>query len=117
MGYNIGGIVGRQTGYLAGCVNSGSVLGRKDVGGIVGQAEPDLTLTPGSDTLERLRTELDTLDGLIQRAIDNAQGTTDTVSAHLTAIGDETDKARTTRRPWLISPPISSTMERTLSTL
>lgn len=87
VGYNIGGIVGRQTGYLAGCVNSGSVLGRKDVGGIVGQAEPDLTLTPGSDTLERLRTELDTLDGLIQRAIDNAQGTTDTVSAHLTAWG------------------------------
>ena len=94
VGYNIGGIVGRQTGYLAGCVNSGSVLGRKDVGGIVGQAEPDLTVTPGSDTLERLRTELDTLDGLIQRAIDDAQGTTDMVSAHLTAIGDETDKAR-----------------------
>lgn len=94
VGYNIGGIVGRQTGYLAGCVNSGSVLGRKDVGGIAGQAEPDLTVTPGSDTLERLRTELDTLDGLIQRAIDDAQGTADTVSAHLTAIGDETDKAR-----------------------
>lgn len=94
VGYNIGGIVGRQTGYLAGCVNSGSVLGRKDVGGIVGQAEPYLTVTPGSDTLERLRTELDTLDGLIQRAIDDAQGTTDMVSAHLTAIGDETDKAR-----------------------
>ena len=55
VGYNVGGIAGRQTGYLAGCVNKGSVLGRKDVGGIVGQAEPDLAVNPGSDTLERLR--------------------------------------------------------------
>lgn len=94
VGYNVGGIAGRQTGYLAGCVNKGSVLGRKDVGGIVGQAEPDLTVNPSSDTLERLRTELDTLDGLIQQAINDAQSSSDTVSAHLTAIGDYTDEAR-----------------------
>ena len=42
VGYNIGGIVGRQSGYLDGCANSGDILGRKDVGGIAGQLEPEV---------------------------------------------------------------------------
>lgn len=37
MGYNVGGIAGRQSGYLDGCTNTGTVQGRKDVGGIAGQ--------------------------------------------------------------------------------
>ena len=43
-GYNVGGIAGRQSGYLTGCENYGTVLGRKDVAGIVGQMEPFLDL-------------------------------------------------------------------------
>ena len=39
VGYNVGGIVGRTDGLVSGCVNQGCVLGRKDVGGIAGQAE------------------------------------------------------------------------------
>jgi len=94
VGYNTGGIAGRQSGYLAGCVNSGTVHGRKDVGGIAGQAEPYLVLDPGRDTLERMRTELDTLDRLIDRALDDAQGTGDSVSARLEAMGTFTGSAR-----------------------
>ena len=44
VGYNIGGIVGRQSGYLDGCANSGDILGRKDVGGVAGQLEPEVRL-------------------------------------------------------------------------
>ena len=40
LGYNVGGIVGRSGGYIKECMNTGEVYGRKDVGGIVGQAEP-----------------------------------------------------------------------------
>ena len=40
LGYNVGGVVGRSCGYIAGCANDGAVYGRKEVGGIVGQAEP-----------------------------------------------------------------------------
>ncbi len=94
VGYNVGGIAGRQTGYLSGCVNSGVVHGRKDVGGIAGQAEPYLVLDPGSDVLKRLRTELDTLDSLINRALDDADQTGDDLSARLTAMGQSTDSAR-----------------------
>ena len=94
VGYNTGGIAGRQSGYLAGCVNSGVIHGRKDVGGIVGQSEPLLALNPGQDSLERIRRELDTLDTLINRALDDAQSTGDGVSARLTAMGDYTDNAK-----------------------
>ena len=44
-GYNNGGIAGRQCGYIQGCENYGEVLGRKDIGGIVGQMEPFMILT------------------------------------------------------------------------
>ena len=94
VGYNAGGIAGRQSGYLSGCTNSGTIHGRKDVGGIAGQAEPYLSLDPGHDTLERLRAELDTLDRLINRALDDAQDTRDGVSARLAAMGDLTDSAK-----------------------
>ena len=93
-GYNTGGIAGRQSGYLAGCVNTGSIRGRKDVGGIAGQAEPWLVLDPGPQTLDRLRTELDTLNRLINRALNDAERTGDRVSAHLTAMGSFTGDAR-----------------------
>lgn len=94
VGYNVGGIVGRQSGYLAGCVNSGSVQGRKDVGGIVGQAEPDLIVSGDTDTVTRLRTELDKLNALVNQALDDADGANDTISARLTDIGTCTDSAR-----------------------
>ena len=94
VGYNVGGIAGRQTGYLADCVNNGAILGRKDVGGIAGQAEPYLTLGADSDTLTRLRRELDTLDDLVQSAIDHTQLSGDTISARLERIGLSTDAAR-----------------------
>lgn len=94
VGYNVGGIAGRQTGYLADCVNNGNILGRKDVGGIAGQAEPYLALGADSDTLARLRRELDTLDKLVQAAIDHTQLSGDDISAKLEHIGLSTDAAK-----------------------
>lgn len=94
VGYNIGGVAGRQNGYLAGCTNNGTVNGRKDVGGIVGQAEPDVVIRPGSDTLDTLRQELNTLDGLIERALDNTDAQSSRISRRLTAMGGYTGQAR-----------------------
>ena len=60
VGYNTGGIVGRlHQGYLQNCTNTGSVWGRKDVGGIVGQMEPFLEIQYLSDKLKELDTETD----------------------------------------------------------
>ena len=55
-GYNVGGIAGRQSGHLAGCENYGSVLGRKDVAGIVGQMEPYLNLISEESLSEEIVT-------------------------------------------------------------
>ena len=101
VGYNTGGIAGRQSGYLAGCVNNGTINGRKDVGGIVGQAEPFLMIDPSGDSLEHLRSELDVLDRLIDRAISDAQRTGDSVTALLESMGGFTDDARDSSRQML----------------
>ena len=94
VGYNVGGVAGRQSGHLSGCTNRGPVYGRKDVGGVVGQAEPDVALSPDGGTLDRLRRELDTLNSLIDRALDRAEGNGDGISARLSAMGLTTDEAR-----------------------
>lgn len=58
MGYNVGGIAGRQSGRVSDSTNNGTVNGRKDVGGIVGQAEPyafwDISQTTLSELKEKL---------------------------------------------------------------
>ena len=77
MGYNVGGIVGRQSGILAGCKNTGTIQGRKDVGGIAGQLEPQVTLRYDEDTLQRLGTELETLQGLVSQAAKDAESSSD----------------------------------------
>lgn len=68
-GYNIGGIVGRQSGVLSSCTNNGTVYGRKDVGGIVGQMEPYIEV----DEAESLRNAVNKLHDLIAKTIDDMQ--------------------------------------------
>lgn len=58
LGYNMGGIVGLQSGSVLDCVNTGAVQGRKDVGGIVGQFEPNTQLTYGPSPMDRLNDAL-----------------------------------------------------------
>lgn len=57
-GYNVGGIAGIQTGFLNLCENHGSVRGRRDVGGILGQLDP-------SFKVEYAANQLSVLDGQI----------------------------------------------------
>ena len=68
VGYNTGGIVGRlHQGYLQNCTNSGNVLGRKDVGGIVGQMEPFLEIQYLDDKLKEIDRETDKLLELLDQ--------------------------------------------------
>ena len=94
VGYNVGGIAGRQNGYMASCINRGKVQGRKDVGGIVGQMAPDITLQFSSDGLEELQNELNGLHNLIDGTLNDAQTASDTVSGRIDRISDYADSAR-----------------------
>lgn len=93
MGYNVGGVCGRQSGYMYGCVNRGEIKGRKEVGGIVGQMEPYLTLLFSSDTTQRLKDEFNVLHKLLDKTLNDAQGATDTINSRLDRINEYTDDA------------------------
>ena len=71
MGYNVGGIVGLQSGYVANCENFGPVLGRKEVGGIAGQQEPEVRLHYSTDTLQILKEQVADLSLKIHEASDH----------------------------------------------
>lgn len=73
VGYNIGGIAGSQVGYIYNCKNQGPVLGRKEVGGIVGQMEPVANLEFSADTLQILEGQLNSTAGKIKQSSDRLQ--------------------------------------------
>lgn len=80
-GYNVGGIAGRQAGFLTRCENRGEILGRKDVGGIVGQMEPYLVLIESVNLLDEL--------ALLNEKLNLASGTLGIMSSEMQgAVGD-----------------------------
>jgi len=93
IGYNVGGIVGRTDGLVSGCVNQGHVLGRKDVGGIAGQAEPYRELDLSKDTIRRLRSELDVLRGLVDDTTGVMENSTTSISNSFNAMTSQMDTA------------------------
>lgn len=93
VGYNIGGIVGRQSGYLSSCENRGEVLGRKDIGGIAGQAEPYVTVDFSQDVVIQLSDNIGKLHDIISVTLNDADAQSDVVSNRLSVIQNFTNGA------------------------
>ncbi len=93
VGYNTGGIVGRQSGYVHACANKGKIYGRKDVGGIVGQAEPYIAIDLSEDIVRQLSDHIDTMHDEIDKMLDDAGDQSDLVSNRLSVIRDFADRA------------------------
>lgn len=93
VGYNTGGIVGRQSGYVYACANKGRVYGRKDVGGIVGQAEPYIAIDLSEDIVLQLSDHIDTMHDQIEKMLDDAGDQSDMISNRLSVIRDFADRA------------------------
>ena len=93
-----GGIAGRTDGLVSGCVNQGRVLGRKDVGGIAGQAEPYRELDLSKDTIRRLRSELDVLRSLVDDTTGVIENSTTSISNSFNAMTSQMDTAIATAR-------------------
>lgn len=100
VGYNVGGIVGRQCGYMEQCSNEGHIYGRKDVGGIAGQMVPNISLTHGNSAMAEIRSELETLQTMLDQLLNDAGNAGDTVYARLQQISAHTDSARESAR-WM----------------
>ena len=88
-GYNIGGIAGRQSGIVSFCINDGTIYGRKDVGGIVGQMEPFIEV----DEAASLRSAVDRLHDLIEKTIDDMENAKNTVKEDFDKLADYSDGA------------------------
>lgn len=93
IGYNVGGIVGRNSGHISTCQNNASVDGRKDVGGIAGQMEPHISYNLSDDLLLALKGELDGMKGAINSAIGSADGSLPNISLRLNTILENLDLA------------------------
>ena len=93
VGYNIGGIAGRQSGYISGCKNFGVVCGRKDVGGIVGQAEPYISVDLSKDIAYQLSVNIEELQSALNRTIRDAGNSSDEISDRLSVIQQFTASA------------------------
>ena len=88
-GYNVGGIAGRQSGYIYKCENYGHVYGRTDVGGIVGNMEPNLIL----QTSGNITGELNKLNELIDEALDDGDDQNGKMTDILNVIAGKTTSA------------------------
>lgn len=95
IGYNVGGIAGSQTGYVEGCVNYGTIHARKEGGGVVGQMEPSGVLQYSPDTLQQLQGELDTLQGLMNQATQDASASSSELNARFADLQSRVESART----------------------
>ncbi|MCI7474696.1 MAG: peptidase [Clostridiales bacterium] len=84
LGYNAGGMAGLQSGSITNCSNTGPILGRKDVGGIVGQFEPNVEVRYGDSPADSLNDSLgvlfdemegfaDQLSGMVDQGVEDAQ--------------------------------------------
>ena len=93
VGYNIGGIAGRQSGYLYNCTNNGLVQGRKDIGGIVGQAEPYITVDFATDIAYQLQEAVAQLHDTVAMTLNDTKNQSDVVTARLAIIQNYTGKA------------------------
>lgn len=61
LGYNVGGIAGSQSGYIFGSINYGRIDGRKEVGGIVGQMEPAMSLVFREDYIQNMKRQINNM--------------------------------------------------------
>ena len=93
VGYNIGGIAGSTSGYLHSNTNEGTILGRKDVGGIAGQVEPYVAVTVSESTKDQLQTQLQDLRTLTDRATADAGGAASSLGSQLAGMGTYLDGA------------------------
>lgn len=88
-GYNIGGIAGRQSGTVISCTNYGSVYGRKDIGGIVGQMEPYVEMNEA----ESVKVAVNKLYQSVNKLLDDMNAASNTFSADTDMLKNYADGA------------------------
>ena len=99
-GYNTGGIAGRNIGTVTTCTNNGDVIGKKDIGGIVGQAEPYSQWDFSESKLESLKNSVNDIKSKIETLKKDASNSSDDIKKQINeieksvnAVSDDTKNA------------------------
>ena len=114
LGYNVGGVAGRSKGYINGSRNEGAVYGRKDVGGIVGQAEPYIEVTQPTNLTGALSYRMYALHESINDAIHDADVLSSDISGQLEGLSGFLNPIEQAFRELSIMDPDSVTNLRTV---
>ena len=96
-GYNVGGIAGTQDGMIIGSVNEGKVYGRKDVGGIVGQAAPYIASEYLSEQIDQTEEDIKRMERTLNGLSSSIENTSADTEKYLNALNTQFDsiKSRT----------------------
>lgn len=94
VGYNVGGVIGRQSGYVTECSNHGRIHGRKEVGGIVGQMEPHVSTTIPPSKLKELHRELNHLQSSITKLLDDTKASSNVINQGLSSVQDDLNSTK-----------------------
>ena len=86
VGYNTGGICGRNGGAVEKSVNKGAVFGRKDIGGITGHQQPEISVNFAEDVLASMSKELDDINGMITDTLNTSENLTKSTSDRLSGL-------------------------------
>ncbi len=88
-GYNVGGIVGSQNGIVLNSTNEGKVYGRKDVGGIAGQAEPYVESEYLEDKLRQTQDDVKRLSNTLNNISSTLSATSAAVKQQTQILNDQ----------------------------
>ena len=88
-GYNVGGIAGKQSGKVITCSNEGEIYGRKDVGGIVGQAEPDIESEYLNDRVDDVQSSIDIINSTLNNMPSSMNNASSDVKSYTENIIDQ----------------------------
>jgi DNA-binding ferritin-like protein len=88
-GYNVGGIAGKQSGKVITCSNEGEIYGRKDVGGIVGQAEPDIESEYLNDRVDDVQSSIDIINSTLNNMSTSMNNASSDVKSYTENIIDQ----------------------------
>ena len=114
-GYNVGGIAGRSQGFTDACTNEGQVSGRKDVGGILGQLEPESIWEYSKGQAQELKSQLYQLNTLIDTLASDVSDSTGTIKDDIATAAGYADS--TILDLQTITDDISGDIEGTSSSL
>lgn len=95
-GYNVGGIAGRQSGKVIDCTNYGELFGRKDVGGIVGQAEPYIESEYLTDRVDAVQDSLKTINSTLGNMASTVSETSEDAKKYMDSYSKQYKDSSTT---------------------